>query len=307
MHPTSLRNCPAPAKLNLFLHVTGRRADGYHLLQSVFQLIDRCDELDFDLRADGAIRRANVVPGVPEEEDLTVRAARLLAAEAQAAGRPFGGADITVRKRLPMGGGLGGGSSDAATTLLALNHLWRCGFSRSDLMAFGLRLGADVPFFLFGQNAFAEGVGEALTALDTPSCWYVVVEPGVMVPTAAIFCDGDLTRDSEPVIMADFSSSQPGGSGKPAYRGGFGRNDLQPVAARRFGPVADALEWLGRFGDARMTGSGACVFCAFGQEAEADRVLQKAGGVWLAWKAQALSAHPLAEWCGNAGQVDAGR
>ncbi|MGB7481092.1 MAG: 4-(cytidine 5'-diphospho)-2-C-methyl-D-erythritol kinase, partial [Burkholderiaceae bacterium] len=186
--------------------------------------------------------------------------------------------------RLPQGGGLGGGSSDAATTLLALNHLWQTGFTRAELMALGLRLGADVPFFLFGANAFAEGVGEALQPVATPARWFVVIEPGVMVPTAAIFGAPELTRDSKPVRISDFS-------GNPE---GFQRNDLQAVAASRFPAVADALEWLSAHGNARMTGSGACVFCPFDNEDEATRVLRQVPPRWKAWQAKALQRHPLA-------------
>lgn len=281
----ALHNCPAPAKLNLFLHVTGRRADGYHLLQTVFQLIDVCDTLDFDVRTDGLITRRTGIPGVAEDDDLTVRAARLL----QSAARPMAsgkllGADIGITKRLPMGGGLGGGSSDAATTLIALNHLWQIGFSNTELMRLGVQLGADVPFFLFGSNAFAEGIGEALHEIVLPKRWFVVVEPGVSVPTAAIFRSVDLTRDTKPVRITDFSDAS----------NGFGKNDLQAVAVKLFPPIAEAIEWLGKFGDARMTGSGACVFCSFESEHEADKVLEQLPQQWKGWKAQALMQHPLA-------------
>jgi len=276
----SLHDCPAPAKLNLFLHVTGRRPDGYHLLQTVFQLLDHGDTLDFDVREDGKIRRTTDVPGVPEESDLIVRAARLLAARFPE--RRLG-ADIAITKRLPMGGGLGGGSSDAATTLMALNQLWKTGLARTELMSLGLQLGADVPFFIFGTNAFAEGVGEELQAVETPETWYVVLEPGVAVPTAAIFTAPDLTRDTKPVIITDFL----------AAKIGFGRNDLQGVACKLFPPVAEALKWLGRYGEARMTGSGACVFCDVGDEDHADAVLSKLPSRWNAWKARSLSRHPM--------------
>ncbi|MGI4721080.1 MAG: 4-(cytidine 5'-diphospho)-2-C-methyl-D-erythritol kinase [Janthinobacterium lividum] len=286
----SLHNCPAPAKLNLFLHVTGRRADGYHLLQSVFQLIDRADILHVDLRDDERIVRTTDVPGVPAEQDLVVRALRLLQAEyARRHGRLPPGIDVALEKILPMGGGLGGGSSDAATALMAANHLWRAGLSRQELMDLGLPLGADIPFFLFGETAFAEGVGEALQAVPGPDCWYVVIEPGVAVPTPAIFSAPDLTRDTKPVTIADFSSSLTV-SGKQL---GFGRNDLQDVAERLFPPVAEAVEWLNGYGDARMTGSGACVFCAFSGEREADQVLAHVPAKWKAWKAHSLGSHPM--------------
>jgi 4-diphosphocytidyl-2-C-methyl-D-erythritol kinase len=278
----SLRNCPAPAKLNLFLHVVGRRPDGYHLLQTVFQLLDHGDLLDFRVRDDGLIRRVNDVPGVLEESDLVVRAARLL--QSTITDRPAPGADITVHKRLPMGGGLGGGSSDAATTLMALNHLWQAGKSREELMALGLKLGADVPFFIFGGNAFAEGVGERLTAVDGLDCWFVVIEPGVSVPTPIIFCSPELTRDSKPVKIADFSG---------ALQNAFGKNDLQAVAVTLFPEVAAAISWLGSYGPARMTGSGACVFMPCESEQQADQVLQAAPKHWKAWKAKGIRKHPL--------------
>jgi 4-diphosphocytidyl-2-C-methyl-D-erythritol kinase len=289
-HPRSLHDCPAPAKLNLFLHVNGRRADGYHELQTVFQLVDHGDTLHFDLRDDGLIRRTTVVPGVPEEHDLIVRALRLLAAEfARRHGRAAPGVDVAIDKRLPMGGGLGGGSSDAATALIAVNHLWQAGLDRAALMALGLPLGADIPFFIFGENAFAEGVGEQLQAVATPDCWYLVIEPGVAVPTAAIFSAEDLTRDTKPVRITDFSRHLTIQTGHE----GFGKNDLQSVATRLFPPVAEAVEWLNSYGDARMTGSGACVFCAFSTEPDAKAVLARVPPVWGAWKAQSLQRHPM--------------
>jgi 4-diphosphocytidyl-2-C-methyl-D-erythritol kinase len=279
-----LHDCRAPAKLNLFLHVTGRRDDGYHLLQSVFQLIDLADVLHFDRRDDGAIVRVTEVPGVPADDDLIVRASRLLAEAAAARGLRARGVDIAIDKQLPMGGGLGGGSSDAATTLIALNHLWQTGLARSELMALGLQLGADVPFFLLGENAFVEGIGEQLTPVSTPPAWFVVIHPGVSVPTPVIFRAPELTRNTKAVRIADFSGGLPG----------FGKNDLQAVAARAFPPVADAAHWLSDFGEARMTGSGACVFAAFASEPEADAVLQRLPAVWRGWKARSLATHPLA-------------
>ena len=290
MTPTFLHDCPAPAKLNLFLHVTGRRPDGYHLLQSVFQLIDRGDTLHFDLRADDAIVRGNDIPGVPAEHDLIVRALRALQAEfARRHGRPPPGIEVAVEKRLPMGGGLGGGSSDAATALMAANYLWRAGLRDDELMAIGLPLGADIPFFLFGQTAFAEGVGEALRAVPGPDCWYVVIEPGVAVPTAAIFTASDLTRDTKPIIISDFLQ-RPTGENRLSD---FGKNDLQDVAGRLFPPVAEAIDWLGDYGAARMTGSGACVFCAFSSEQEAEDIVQRVPARWKAWKAKSLARHPM--------------
>ncbi|MFS2005268.1 4-(cytidine 5'-diphospho)-2-C-methyl-D-erythritol kinase [Duganella sp. CT11-25] len=287
---TALKNCPAPAKLNLFLHVNGRRADGYHLLQTVFQLIDHGDTLHYTLRDDSALRRVTDLPGVPEESDLIIRAARLLQAEVlRRSGALPRGVDIAIDKVLPMGGGVGGGSSDAATTLMVLNKLWNAGLDKDELMALGLPLGADIPFFIFGETAFAEGVGEALRPVRAPECWYVVIEPGVAVPTAAIFCSEHLTRDTPPVIITDFSSYLENQTGLK----GYGKNDLQQVATSLFPPVAEAIEWLSAHGDARMTGSGACVFCAVANQAEADAVLKQVPARWTAWKAQALTRHPL--------------
>lgn len=282
--PASLTNCPAPAKLNLFLHVTGRRPDGYHLLQTAFQLIDHCDHLDFHVRRDGRICRANEIAGVPAESDLVVRAASLLQ---QVTGKRDLGADITIHKQLPMGGGLGGGSSDAATTLIALNHLWETGLSRTQLMALGLQLGADVPFFIFGQNAFAEGVGEELVALETPQCWFVVIEPGVSIPTATIFSSKELTRNTKTIRITDFPDAQ------NLFGKGFGKNDLEVVAAQQFPEVDQAIKWLKTFGNARMTGSGSCVFCSFEHEQKAQEVLASIPSHWKAWKARAMQKHPL--------------
>jgi 4-diphosphocytidyl-2-C-methyl-D-erythritol kinase len=282
--PRSLNDCPAPAKLNLFLHVTGRRDDGYHLLQSVFQLIDLQDTLHFQLRDDDAIVRTTDIASLPPEQDLTVRAARLLQSDALARGLAVGGAEIAIEKCLPMGGGIGGGSSNAATTLIALNHLWGTGLSRAELMRLGLQLGADVPFFLFGGNAFVEGIGEQLTPIQTPEGWFVLIHPGVSVPTPLIFQTPELTRDTKVVKIADFSDRLPW----------FGRNDLQAVAARAFPPVADALDWLSHRANARMTGSGAGVFATFASESDADTMLGQVPATWRAWKAKALAKHPMA-------------
>jgi len=279
-----LHDCLAPAKLNLFLHVVGQRDDGYHLLQSVFQLIDLADVLHFDLRDDVAIVRVTDVPNVSASDDLIVRAAQLLAEAMVQRGRQPAGVNIAIEKHIPMGGGLGGGSSDAATTLMALNYLWQAGMTRSDLMALGLQLGADVPFFLLGENAFVEGIGEQLTAVPAPAAWFVVIHPGISVPTPLIFRAPELTRNTKAVRIADFSASPVG----------FGRNDLQAVAARAFPPVADALSWLSDFGEARMTGSGACVFAAFASQDDADSVLRRVPSGWRAWKSRTLAAHPMA-------------
>ena len=267
---------PAPAKLNLFLHVVGRRADGYHLLQTAFRFVDRGDSLYFAPRDDVEIVLVNPLPGVPAESDLTVRAARLLQTETGCRQ----GVEIRIEKRLPMGGGLGGGSSDAATVLLALNHLWQLGLSRRRLEEIGLALGADVPVFIFGQNAFAEGVGEALQPLDLPPAWYVVLETPVQVPTAAIFGVPELRRDTPAMHAADW---------KP----GIGGNDLQPVAVSRFPLVAEYLAWLSAHGDARMTGSGACVFAGFSSREAAEDVLRKMPAGMCGWVAAGLAQHPL--------------
>ncbi|HET7773059.1 MAG TPA: 4-(cytidine 5'-diphospho)-2-C-methyl-D-erythritol kinase [Burkholderiaceae bacterium] len=250
----------APAKINLFLHVVGRRADGYHLLQSVFQLIDLADTLHFDLRDDGQIVLAAPLSGVAPEDDLCVRAARLLE---RAARRPMPGATITVDKRIPMGGGLGGGSSDAATTLLALNHLWALGLSRAQLAELGLALGADVPFFIGGSNAWVEGIGEQLTPLQLPQRWFLVVHPGVGVATPTVFKAPDLTRNTPSVIISDFVRAASASEL-------FGRNDLQPVAERLEPAVKLAAQALP---GSRMSGSGACVFAAFDNEAAANAAL----------------------------------
>lgn len=285
----SFNHCPAPAKLNLFLHVTGRRADGYHLLESAFQLIDRSDVLHFTLRDDAQVIRCNEIAGVPAESDLVVRAAKLLQSHTDCRR----GVEITLDKNLPMGGGLGGGSSDAATTLIALNCLWDTQLTRQQLMDLGVRLGADVPFFLFGQNAFAQGIGEQLTPLTTPDCWYVVIEPGVSVPTQAIFSSKALTRNSPSIKVADFQH----------YPQGNWKNDLQSVAVQLFPEVLFALEWLTDYGNARMTGSGSCVFCACASVAAATEILNKISGStsnklrnWNAWKTKSLKEHPLAPW-----------
>ena len=276
------RRYPAPAKLNLFLHVVGRRSDGYHLLQSVFRLIDLGDALRFAPRTDGRIARAAPLAGVPEERDLCLRAARLLQ-EASGAGL---GVEITLDKRLPMGGGLGGGSSDAATVLLALNRLWRLEWSRERLQALGLELGADVPFFIHGRNAFVEGVGERLQALNLPPAWYLVVAPPASVPTAEIFAAPDLTRDTKAIKMADFSAGWGAG-------GLFGRNDLEAVVCERYPAVARALAWLRQHAEARMTGSGACVFAPFAVEQDARTVLAQVPEGMTGWVARGLDEHPL--------------
>lgn len=271
---------PAPAKLNLFLHVVGRRADGYHLLQSIFRFIDRADRVHLRLRDDGVIARQGDVPGVPAAHDLSVRAAILLQPYAPAGS----GVDIRLEKLLPMGGGLGGGSSDAATVLLALNRLWNVNLPRAELQALALQLGADVPVFVFGQTAFAEGIGEILHPVSAPAAWYVVLTPPVQVPTVSIFSAPELTRDTPPLKIAPFSA-------------GMGRNDLQPVVMNRQPEVARHLAWLGQFGEARMTGSGACVFAAFESESAAQAVFVQLPDSMQGFVAQGLDRHPLYDFC----------
>jgi 4-diphosphocytidyl-2-C-methyl-D-erythritol kinase len=274
------RAYPAPAKLNLFLHVVGRRTDGYHLLQSLFRLVDHGDTLHFAPREDGRILRVQPLAGVSEEDDLCVRAARLL----QEASDCRQGVEIALDKRLPMGGGLGGGSSDAATVLLALNRLWGLRWPRERLQALGLRLGADVPFFIFGRNAFAEGIGEALQAVNLPPAWYLVIEPPVGVATAEIFSAPNLTRDTKPIKMADFSAG---------WGGLAGHNDLEPVVCERYPEVARALAWLRQHAEARMTGSGACVFAPFAVEQDARTVLARMPENMTGWVTRGLDEHPL--------------
>ena len=278
------RAFPAPAKLNLFLHVVGRRPDGYHLLQSLFRLIDHGDTLRFAPRGDGGILRARPLAGVTEESDLCLRAARLL--REASGGRQ--GVEIALDKRLPMGGGLGGGSSDAATVLLALNRLWGLDWPRERLQALGLRLGADVPFFILGRSALAEGIGETLQAVRLPPAWYLVIVPQASVPTREIFAAPNLTRNTKTIKMADFSA------GWGAVSDGlFGRNDLESVVCERYPEVARALAWLRRHAQARMTGSGACVFAPFAAERDARAVLAQLPDGMTGWVARGLDEHPL--------------
>lgn len=277
--------CLAPAKLNLFLHVVGRRDDGYHLLQTVFRFIDLNDTLHFTVRDDGQVRRSNEIDGVPQEQDLCVRAAKLLQQEA---GCKLG-VEIAVEKHIPMGGGLGGGSSDAATTLLALNRLWDLNLSRERLMQLGLRLGADVPVFVFGENAFAEGVGERLQVYPLPEAWYVVLSPQVHVPTAQIFTHPELTRNT---ISITIRALPIGGS---LHTGQFG-NDLQPVACKLYPEIGRHLAWLGQYAPALMTGSGACVFAEFATEAQARTVLRQLPEDMRGFVARGLQQHPLRDF-----------
>lgn len=270
------RAWPAPAKLNLFLHVVGRRADGYHLLQTVFRFLDYGDELRFAPRSDGAIVLATPLPGVSPESDLTVRAAHLLRERAGVSA----GVTISLLKRLPLGGGLGGGSSDAATTLVALNRLWSCGLAEDELGCLGLALGADVPVFVHGRACFAEGVGERFTDLSLPPAWYLVTVPAVAVPTAEIFRSADLRRDTPPI--------SPG-----VWRPGMGFNDLEPVARRLYPEVGHHLDWLRARGPARMSGSGACCFAEFAAEGDAQAALAALPQEMRGFVARGLDLNPI--------------
>lgn len=278
-------SCAAPAKLNLFLHVVGRRADGYHLLQTLFRFIDLNDTLHFRIREDGEIHRINQITSVPETDDLCVRAAKLLQ---KTTGCRLG-VDIQLEKLIPMGGGLGGGSSDAATTLLALNRLWQLHLSREQLMELGLTLGADVPVFIFGENAFAEGVGEKLHAYDLPEAWYLVLTPPVHVPTAQIFTDPELTRNTISMTMRALPIGR-------LFRCGQFGNDLQPVACRLYPVIKEYLATLSQYSPALMTGSGACVFAEFTSEAAATAVLKKLPSNMNGFVVRGLQHHPMREF-----------
>ena len=269
----------APAKINLFLHITGRRADDYHALQSVFQLLDFYDTIHLKSTPTGEIRRVNKLANVPASQDLCVRAALALQ---QATGYKQG-VDIAIEKRIPMGGGLGGGSSDAATVLTALNHLWETHLSRAQLMQIGLTLGADVPVFIFGQNAWAEGIGEQLSAIDLAPSYYVVLTPQVHVSTAQVFANSALTRDTKPLKIADFS--------RDANSEVF-KNDLEAIVCKEFPAVASTLKWLGQYGKAKMSGSGASVFVAVNSQIKADEILAQKPANTAGFVAKGIAKHP---------------
>ncbi|EJW1312609.1 4-(cytidine 5'-diphospho)-2-C-methyl-D-erythritol kinase [Salmonella enterica] len=273
---------PSPAKLNLFLYITGQRADGYHTLQTLFQFLDYGDTLHIEPRRDGEIHLLTPVNGVENEDNLIVRAARGLMKAALESGRlPAGsGADISIEKRLPMGGGLGGGSSNAATVLVALNHLWQCGLSVDELAKLGLTLGADVPVFVRGHAAFAEGVGEILTPVNPPEKWYLVAHPGVIIPTPVIFKDPQLPRNTpkrsiDTLLKCEFS------------------NDCEVIARKRFREVDAALSWLLEYAPTRLTGTGACVFAEFDTEPCARQVLEQAPEWLNAFVAKGVNLSPL--------------
>jgi 4-diphosphocytidyl-2-C-methyl-D-erythritol kinase len=267
---------PAPAKLNLCLHIVGRRADGYHLLQSAMQIIDLCDELQFYRRPAGVIERIGGPDEIPADTDLIVRAARLLVSHYEV----HDGVGIAIHKRIPIQGGLGGGSSDAATVLVALNSLWQLEIKLDELAALGLQLGADVPLFVRGHSAWAEGVGERLTPYDFPERLYLVLKPALGVSTAAVFQDPELTRNSPITTIRDFLA-------------GGGRNDCAPVVCKRSGEIAEALDWLSEFGEARLTGTGACVFAAMADEAAAQRAAARVPARWTGYVARGVNRSPL--------------
>lgn len=278
----SILDVPAPAKLNLFLHVTGRRADGYHQLQSAFMLIDWCDTLHFEARADGAVSREDLTHPLPAD-DLIVRAAHAL----QAASGCAKGAHIAVEKRIPAQAGMGGGSSDAASTLLALNRLWQLDLALPQLAHIGLQLGADVPFFLCGHNAWVEGIGEQITPVSLPHANWLVVKPPQGIETAHIFGAADLQRGSDPATISGFAADP--------Y--GFGRNDLQPVAERLCPAVSEGLKLLARHGfSGRMTGSGSAVFARVSDTAMAATAAVQAPTGWQLRLCSNLDAHPLMGW-----------
>ena len=294
MSLTALYDLPAPAKLNLFLHVVGRRPDGYHLLQSVFRLIDWCDTLHVERRADGRISREDLGPTLPED-DLCTRAARAL----QAASGVTLGAHIAIDKQVPWGAGLGGGSSDAATTLIALNRLWGLNWPRSQLLELGLTLGADVPFFISGRDAWVEGIGEQITPIPLPPASYAVLKPPVAVPTSAIFSSPLLTRDTPRTTIAVFLADPKS----------FGKNDLQASAEAYSPQIVDGLEILKQnFGLSRMSGSGSAVFApcediqresSAALSVERVRSLATPGSSWTARHCNSLECHPLLDWCSD--------
>jgi 4-diphosphocytidyl-2-C-methyl-D-erythritol kinase len=276
----------APAKINLFLHITGQRADGYHLLQTVFRLLDFYDTIYLKPTRISTINRVNDVAGVPEAQDLCVRAAKLLQQHTQC----VLGVEILVEKHIPMGGGLGGGSSDAATVLLALNHLWKLNLSRTELMSLGLKLGADVPFFIYGENAWAESVGEHLKAIKLRDAYYVVLNPNIHISTAQIFANKQLTKNTIPKTMSDFSRAA---KLTACNLSAEFKNDLEKIVCSEYPAVLDCLNWLSQFGDARMSGSGASVFLEVADEKIATEICNQKPKVIQGFVAKGLSQHPL--------------
>jgi 4-diphosphocytidyl-2-C-methyl-D-erythritol kinase len=268
---------PAPAKLNLFLHITGRREDGYHLLQTAFQFLDRCDQLAFEPNESGEITLLTPIEGVNDDDNLIVRAAKLLKREAQIEQ----GVAISLQKILPMGGGLGGGSSNAATTLVALNYIWDAGLSTQQLAQLGLQLGADVPVFVHGTAAWAEGVGEQITAINVDEPWFVVIVPDCHVSTAEIFSSSELTRDCKMITVSRFLS-------------GEGVNVCEPVVRKHYPQVDAALQWLSQFAESKMTGTGACVFAKFETQRQAKDVVSQLPEGWQGFVAKGCNISPLA-------------
>ena len=266
----------APAKLNLFLHIVGQRPDGYHELQTVFQLLDFYDELSFSVVAGQDITLEGSVPGVADADNLVMRAAHTLAKHRPART----GVHIALHKRIPHGGGLGGGSSDAAATLLALNRLWNCGLSLQELALIGVDLGADVPLFVHGHSAWAEGIGERLQPLALPQCWYLVIRPGCAVNTGTIFADRELTRDTPLTTIA-------------AFLAGGHRNDCEAVVRKRHPEVDRALKWLDAFGEARMSGTGSCVFAAFADVQTAEETAARVPAGWESFVARGIDRSPV--------------
>ena len=271
-------NWPSPAKINLFLHITGRRPDGFHLLQTVFQFIELADNIDFIIKPDNDLLLNTSYSGIDDEEDLIVRAARTLQRETGCSL----GAEITIDKKIPMGGGLGGGSSNAATTLVALNKLWQLGLTYDQLVQIGVNLGADVPIFILGHAAWAEGIGEQLTPVNPVESYFLVINPNCPVSTAEIFNCADLTRNTPAITIRDSFT-------------GAEHNDCEPVVRQLYPEIARSLDWLGQYSETRMTGTGACVFAAFGERGDAEAILEKIPGEWDGFVTRGQNRSPLLE------------
>ena len=267
---------PAPAKLNLFLHITGQRQDGYHLLQTVFQFIQLIDVIDFTILESGLVRRSSISLKIDEHDDLVIKAAQKIK---KRSGSKLG-VDISVKKNIPIGGGLGGGSSDAATTLVALNELWQTGLSIDELSEIGLSLGADIPFFINGNAAWAEGVGDKLTPINLDECFYLVIYPNCGISTKAVFEASDLTRNTPRITIRDF-------------RDGNGKNDCESYVRNHYHDVTEALDWLGEYASSKLTGTGACLFAQFSDENEANEVKYKLPTKWQGYVVKGINKSPL--------------
>lgn len=270
----------SPAKINLFLHITGQRDDGYHNLQTLFQLLDYGDQLRFTLNTSGHIRLTTNSPNISSEQNLVYQAAKMLQARANCKL----GVDIHLQKQLPIGGGLGGGSSNAATTLIGLNYLWELSFSRESLLKIGLLMGADVPIFIFGQTSWAEGIGEQLTAIERPNNWYLILNPNIHISTANVFAHQGLTRNTHPIKIRDFLEQG-------------GRNDCQTVVESLYPEVKKARHWLAQLANARLTGTGACLFAEFTSRADAVSALEQIPAPWQGFVAKGINYSPLLEYC----------